>query len=275
MSYKTILVHVDPSPRAPRRIALAASIAREHGAHLVGAAMTGVSRYLFHGSSLDITRTVLDAQLQILIDGANAALARFETIAAGVDSLSFEKRLVDDDEGPGLAMQARYADLVVLSQSDPNVPFTRIAPDLPAYVMLHSPCPVLIAPFSGAPAALGSHPLVAWDESVQASRAVASAVPLLRRAPKVSLVMFNSAAERVLAGADIALYLARHGVNVEVLREETEYEVGFALLELAARVGAELLVMGGYGHARFREVVLGGVTQTMLTNMTIPVVMSH
>jgi nucleotide-binding universal stress UspA family protein len=275
MSYKTILVHVDQSPRAPARIALAASIAREHGAHLVGAAMTGISRYIFHGSNVDITRTVLDAQLQILVDSANAALARFETIAAGLEGVSFEKRLVDDDDGPGLAMQARYADLVVVSQSDPDVPLTRIAPDLPAYLMLHSACPVLITPFSGAPAAVGTHPLLAWDESVQASRAVASAVPLLQRARKASLVVFNAGLEPLLAGADIALYLARHGVNVEVLREETENEVGFALLELAARLGSDLLVMGGYGHARFREVVLGGVTQTMLTNMTIPVMMSH
>lgn len=275
MPYKTILVHVDQSPRAPARIALAAAIAREHGAHLVGAAMTGISRYIFHGSNVDITRTVLDTQLQLLVDGANAALKRFEAIAAGLEGVSFEKRLVDDDDGPGLAVQARYADLVVVSQSDPGIPLTRIAPDLPAYVMLHSACPVLITPFSGAPAAVGTHPLVAWDESVQSSRAVASAVPLLQRARKASLVVFNAGLEPLLAGADIALYLARHGVNVEVLREETDNEIGFALLELAGRLGADLLVMGGYGHARFREVVLGGVTQTMLTNMTIPVLMSH
>ena len=275
MSYKTILVHVDDSPRAPARIALAAHIAGEHGAHLVGAAMTGVSRYIFYGSNVDITRTVLDTQLQMLIDGANEALGQFETIAAGVPGLSFEKRMVDDDDGPGLALQGRYADLVVLTQADPNVPITRIAPDLPAYVMLNSACPVLVAPFAGAPAEAGTHPLVAWDESVQASRAVANAVPMLRRARKVSLVMFNAVAEPRLAGADIALYLARHGVNVEVLRKETEFEVGFALLSLAAELGADLLVMGGYGHARFREVVLGGVTQTILANMTIPVSMSH
>lgn len=275
MSFKTILVHIDNSERAPARIALAARIAGEHGAHLVGAAATGLPRYIFYGSNVDITRTVLDAQLQILIDGANEALDRFEAIAAGVAGLSFERRMVDDDEGPALAGQARYADLVVLSQADPNVPLTRIAPDLPSYVMLHSACPVLVTPFAGAPAAAGDHALVAWDESVQASRAVAGAMPLLRRARKVSLVVYNADAAQRLAGADIALYLARHGVNVEVLHEETEYEIGFALIELAGRLEADLLVMGGYGHVRLREVVLGGVTQTVLSNMTIPVVMSH
>jgi nucleotide-binding universal stress UspA family protein len=275
MSYKTILVHVDKSPRAPSRIALAARIASEQGAHLVGAAMTGIPRYIFYGSNVDITRSVLDAQLQALVDAAKEALDRFDTIAASFAGVSFERRVIDDDEGSGLASQSRYADLVVLSQSDPNVPLTRIGPDLPAFVMLHSGSPVLVVPYAGAPAAAGRHPLVAWDESMQASRTIARAVPLLRRAHKVSLVVFNAGAEQRLAGADIALYLARHGVNVEVLREETEYEIGFALLELAGKLGADMLVMGGYGHARFREVVLGGVTHTMLSNMTIPVVMSH
>lgn len=275
MSYKTILVHVDQSPRARARIELAARLAGEHGAHLVGVATTGVSQFIFHGSNVDITRTVLETQLQLLVANADAALAQFDAIAAGVAGLSFEKRMVDDDEAPGLALQARYADLVVLSQADPNAPTARIAPDLASYVMLHSACPVLVVPFAGPPATLATHPLVAWDESVQASRAVADAVPLLRRARKVSLVLFNPDSEPLLAGADIALYLARHGVNVEVMREETEFEVGFALLELAAQLGSDLVVMGGYGHTRFREVLLGGVTQTMLANMTIPVLMSH
>ena len=275
MSYKTILVHVDQSPGAEARIALAARLAGEHGAHLLGSAMTGISRFIFSGSNVDIARTVLDAQLKIVTDHATAALAQFDAIAAGVSALSFERRLVDDDDAPGLAQQARYADLVVLSQSDPNAPIARIAPDLASYVMLHSACAVLITPFAGAPAALGRHPLIAWDDSVQARRAVTGALPLLQRARKVTLVTFNVEAEPLLAGTDMALYLARHGVNVEVLREETEFDVGFALIELVATLNADLLVMGGYGHARLREVLLGGVTQTMLANMTIPVLMSH
>lgn len=275
MSYKTILVHVDDTPQAKARIELAVRLAREHGGHLVGAAMTGISRYIFYGSTVDVARSVIEPQLRQLADNANAALLQFEAVAAAAPGVSFEKRLIDDDAAPGLASQARYADLVVVSQSDQGSPVVRIAPDLPAYVMLHSACPVLIVPFAGAPLACGAHPLVAWDESLQASRAVANGVPLLQRAPKVSLAVLNAGGEPRPAGADIALFLARHGVNVEVLRRETEYEIGFALLELAADIGADMLVMGGYGHARFREVVLGGVTQTMLSNMTVPVLMSH
>lgn len=275
MAYKTILVHVDQSPRAPARIALAARLAAEHGAHLVGAAMTGMSRYIFHGGTVDIARTMLDAQLQALVDQANEALARFESIAAGAGSLSYELRLVEDDEAPGLALQARYADLVVLSQDNPDKPLARLAPDLPSYVLLNSACPVLVTPFAGAPDSLGQQVLVAWNETLQSSRAVASSLPLLQRARKVTLAIYNARSVQALPATEIARHLTRHGVNVEVMREETDHEVGYALLELAKNLGAGVLVMGGYGHARFREVLLGGVTQTILSSMTLPVLMAH
>jgi nucleotide-binding universal stress UspA family protein len=274
VSYKTILVHVDQSPRADARIALAARLAAQHGAHLVGLAATGIPRHIFYGSNVDIARTVIEPELERLTSEAEAALARFEAIAGGVAGVSFEKRLVDEDEGPALATQALYADLVVLSQSDP-APVVRLAPELPAYVLLHSPCPVLVTPFAGAPPACGAHPMVGWNESVQARRAVANAVPLLQRARTVSLAIFNAAAAPRPVGADIALFLARHGINIEVISRETELEVAYALLELAREIGADVLVIGGYGHARFREVVLGGATQTILTSMTLPVLISH
>jgi len=275
MSYKTILVHVDGSHHAEARIALAVRLAAAHGAHLVGAAMTGLSRFIFHGANVDVARTVLAGQFDVLVGKANTALERFEALAGVVNGLAFEPRLVEDDAAGGLAVQARYADLVVLSQFDPADPVARIDPDLAAYVMLNSAGPVLMVPTIGAPADAGSHVLVAWDESLQASRAVASAVPLLQRAAKVTLAVFNPGAQRHSAGTDIALYLARHGVDVVVRREDSETDVGSALLSLASDVGANLLVMGGFGHTRFREVLLGGVTQTVLKSMTVPALMSH
>jgi nucleotide-binding universal stress UspA family protein len=275
MSYKTVLVHVDQSSHAPARIAVAARIAADNGAHLIGAAMTGISRYIYHGATVDLARTVLAAQVDVLVDKANDALARFDAIAGTFAGLSFERRLVHDDAAGALVQQARYADLVVLSQFDRDDPVARIDADLPAYVMLNSPCPLLVVPYANAATSFGQHALVAWDESLQASRAVANSLPLLRRARKTTLAVFNAADEPRLAGADIALYLARHGVNVEVRASETDIDVGNALLSLAADLGADLMVMGGYGHTRFREVLLGGATQTVLAAMTIPVLMSH
>jgi nucleotide-binding universal stress UspA family protein len=141
--------------------------------------------------------------------------------------------------------------------------------------MLNSAAPVLMVPVIGAPAVVGEEVLVGWDESMPARRAIGNALPLLRCARKVSLAVFNTGELPRLAGADIALFLARHGVNVEVLREETRIGVGNALLSLAADISADLLVMGGYGHTRFREVLVGGATEAILSSMTIPVLMSH
>lgn len=275
MSYKTIVVHVDQSRHAEARIALAAGVAGRQGAHLIGAAMTGISRFIYHGANVDVARTVLGAQLDQLMVRANDALDRFDAIAGAVAGLSFERRLVDDDAAAGLAMQARYADAVVISQFDPDDPAARVDPELPAFVMLNSAAPVLMVPFIGAPAAVGEEVLVGWDESMPARRAIGNALPMLRCARKVSLAVLNSGEQPRLAGADIALFLARHGVNVEVLREETQIGVGNALLSLASDLGADLLVMGGYGHTRFREVLLGGATEAILATMTIPVLMSH
>jgi nucleotide-binding universal stress UspA family protein len=275
MSYKTILVHVDRSQHNDGRIAVAAKLAADHGAHLIGAAMTGMSRFVFHGATVDLARTVIAAQLEILVGEANDALARFDAIAGAAGVQSFERRLVDDDAAGGLALQARYADLVVVSQFDGDDPVARVDPQLPAFVLINSACPLLVVPHAGSPAAPSGHVLVAWDGSVQASRAVASAVPLLRRARKVTLAILNAGDQPGLEGADIALYLARHGVNVEVRSEETGLNVGAALLALAGHLSADLMVMGGYGHTRFREVLLGGVTESVLAAMTIPVLMSH
>ena len=102
-------------------------------------------------------------------------------------------------------------------------------------------------------------------------------VPVQQRAQIVDVAVINprSQAHGAEPGADIALYLARHGIRVQVVQHHTGQEVGAALLALANEVNADLIVMGGYGHTRFREILLGGVTRTVLDAMTVPVLMSH
>lgn len=276
MSYKTILVHVDQSRHAPERIRVAARLALAEDAHLIGAAMSGISRFVYQDSGIDLARTVVAGHVEVLYRHARAALAQFEQIARAIGVLSYETRLVDDEPEGALALQARYADLVVLSQVERDDPVARISADLPEYVMLHSARPLLLVPYAGSFEQLGTHALLAWDAGIEATRAVTAAIALLRRARKVSVVLFNpSAAHGQQPGADIALYLARHGIEVEVLEQHTGIDVGNSLLSTAADLHADLLVAGGYGHARFRELLLGGVTETLLRSMTIPVLMAH
>ena len=276
MSYKTILVHVDHSPHCEARVRAAAAIALEQQAHLVGAAMSGMARVVLEDSGADLGMALIAAQMTALRARAQAALASFEAIAAGMGVMSVERRMVDDEPEGGLAMQARYADLVVVSQPDPEDVCSRLAPGLPAYVMLTGARPVLVVPHSGSFARIGSQVLLAWDASLEAARAVAASLPLLRRAALVSVAVFNPGpAHGARPGADLALYLARHGVQVDVGAHATDIGVGEALLTLAADQQSDLIVMGGYGHTRLRELILGGVTKTVLRSMTIPVLMTH
>jgi nucleotide-binding universal stress UspA family protein len=279
MSYKTILVHVDQSEHAATRIKIAAEIAMAENAHLVGVAMTGISRFLYQESAMDISGTIVAAQLDAMNDNAQQALTTFDTIASAMGVLSYEKRLVNDEPEGGLALQARYCDLVVVGQNDPDESFPSIVSDLPEYVMLNCARPVLIVPYVGEFPHLGQNALVAWDGSMEATRAVTNAIPLLKRAKNVAVVLFNpgkrSEVHGEQPGADIALYLARHDIKIEVLHEHTDIDIGNALLSLAADRQTDLIVMGGYGHTRFREVLLGGVTTTVLKTMTAPVLMSH
>jgi nucleotide-binding universal stress UspA family protein len=276
MSYKTILVHVDHSPHCEARVRAAAAIALEQQAHLTGAAMSGMASVAYQDNNADLGMALIVAQLAALREHADTALARFEQIASSMGVASYERRLVNDEPEGGLALQARYADLVVVSQPDPNDACSRLNPGLPAYVMLTSGRPVLVVPHSGSVARIGSRVLLAWDASREASRAVAAALPLLRAAAEVHVVIFNPGVEHgQQPGADIAQYLARHQVKVQVAVHQSSIEIGEALLSVAADLQSDLIVMGGYGHTRLRELVMGGVTKTMLRSMTAPVLMVH
>lgn len=279
MSYKTILVHVDQSRHAAARIRLAARIAVAENAHLVGAAMTGAARLVYQSSAIAYALAPLAVNTDFLYLRANLALSAFEQLAAELGVASFEKRLIDDEAEDGMVVQARYADLVVLGQHDPQSPDQNAGAGLAEYVLLNCARPLLIVPHAGHFERVGARPLVAWDGGAAATRALHHALPLLRRAELATLALLNPSRLRGVhgqePGADIALHLARHGVALEVLQRDTDIDIGNALLSMAAERDADLLVMGGYGHARFREVLLGGATRTILNTMTVPVLMSH
>ncbi|GAB3549841.1 universal stress protein [Noviherbaspirillum agri] len=279
MTYKTIVVYVDDAANAEARIELAARLAKAEDAHLIGSAMTGVSRFLFETMSADAGTAGIAPFLDTIRQRTERQLTPFETIARRVGVSSFEKRMTDDEAAGGLSLQARYSDLVIVGQYDPdgNAPSTYA--DLPEYVAMNGGSPVLIVPYTGTFASAGERVMIAWDGSMEATKAVHSAIPLLRRAKNVDVVVFNARSEAGAhgeqPGADIALYLARHNIKVNVLEQSTDIDIGNALLSLAANQNADLLVMGCYGHSRFREVLLGGPTRTVLQTMTIPVLTAH
>lgn len=279
MRYKTVLVHVDQGRDARARIAVACQLALENQAHLVGAAMTGMSPYVFAAAGLDPSVPPLLLSFEALRQEGGLALDAFERQVESVGLASFERRQMEEQAGPAMSLQAPYADLLVLSQSDRVAPAPRLRADFPEYVLLNSARPVLIVPAGLPPAPVGKRAAVAWDGSREATRAIASAIGLLRGAGHVSLLVVNPESEGdvhvPLAGADMALFLARHGVPVDVRTLSGVADVGAALLSMAGDAGADVLVMGAYGRSRIGEILLGGATRTVLASARIALWMAR
>jgi nucleotide-binding universal stress UspA family protein len=279
MGFKTVVVHVNSSADTERRVRLASQIVRMSTGRLVGAAMSGISRFLYadHATAMGIS---LAAQcIDEAREAARDSLRRFESQCAMLDLPSFESRLLDDQAADGLVLQSRYGDLVILGQVNPDDPISPMEEETPEYVAMNSARPVLVVPYAGHFEAPFQRVLVAWDGSMEATRAITAAIPLMEQAGKVTLAVFNAGREPEAhgsePGADMALYLARHGIKVEVSSQVTAIDVGSALLSFASDIDADLLVMGCYGHSRMHEIMLGGASRTVLQSMTLPVLMAH
>jgi nucleotide-binding universal stress UspA family protein len=277
--YKTIVVHVDQTEKSAQRIDVAAQLASKYDAHLIGAALTGMSPFVFPIGDVDIAAPSLPLPLEELRAPAGLALDAFETRVRGAGLLSYERRCIDDEPGIGLSMQSRYCDLVVIGQAGQDQILPRLRSDFPEYVLLNGMAPVLVVPAAGVSGELGKKVTVAWNGSPDAARALKSAIPLLQGASLVDLVVYNPDPESGLhgeqPGADMAVYLGRHGVNVQVTVRAAPSNPGDALLAHAADWGSDMIVMGAFGHSRFRELVLGGATRSALSCSTLPLWMAH
>ena len=281
--YKTIVVHIDGSPRQQYRVSAAAMLAKEYGAHVVGTAATGISWLDFALLTGSMTAPMPPTDFDGLRATAQLRLDEFNGQAARLGIESAEARLIEDVPQYGLLLQSRYADLVILSQDEDEDAAepgqaARVR-RLPEHVALHGARPVLVVPagYRGQP--IPGTVVAGWDGSLQAIRALAAALPLLVRAESVKLALINpdelSELHGEQPGADIALYLTRHGVKVDVVLERTASTAGHALVSLARDCGAGLMVCGAYGHSRYREWMLGGVTRELLARAPVPLLIAH
>ena len=290
MSYRTILVNVQPGPHSEQIAACACRLAHANNAHLVGLASTGLNELVYQCNAAAPGVALLPDDLGVFQGSARQALQSFSALAARMGVASPEQRLSDDNLLAALAQQSRYADLVVVGQeTDPCALRAPAGAFAPEHLILHSPRPVVVVPAADSQPRdhtgtqigerVGERIVLAWDGGMAASRAVEAALPLLRQATLVTLAVFNPGAHYnahgALPGADLATYLARHAVSIEIVVRETGDAVSDALLGLCGETDADLLVMGCYGHARLRELLLGGVSRAILHHMTLPVLMAH
>jgi nucleotide-binding universal stress UspA family protein len=285
MAFKDILVHLDGDPRSAARLGIAAGLARRFDAHLTGVYVVDIpSVEFFYGAAMPLggggAEQVIDQIRADAVAAAEPVEASFRELLRR-EGLDGGWRLVEGSLPATVALHARYADLTVLGQADPGQRFGRLDHEAAAVAtVMGSGRPILAVPFAGDFPVVGQRVLVAWNASREAARAVNDALPLLREASAVTVLAVNP--RRGIGGhgdvpaADIALHLARHGVKAEAAHTvATDIPDGEALLSYAADIGADLIVAGAYGHSRARELVFGGVTRTLLAEMTAPVFLSH
>jgi nucleotide-binding universal stress UspA family protein len=286
--YRVVLAHVSDSAGVDKVLACAATVAKAQGAsvHAIHA-----MEPLYMGVHLSPEAAMTAAQLGQEAEHKRVAVARERVLEAARDcGVPLEFHSTGGDPVDAINTHARAADLAVLAQpadNDPLGPSRRFASKL----LVTANCPVLFVPSAGAVNSCGTNVLVAWSATRESARALRDALPILKKAKAVKVLRFGALDTGAQEPLDAVIaYLAAHGVtasgSVQPVRQVSFSErmltptvVDASIAELflsqAADIGADLIVMGGYGHTRVYELALGGVTRTILGSMTVPVLMSH
>jgi len=273
---KDIVVNLSLGDRDPAG-EYAVSVAEAFGAHLLGIAVSYEA--VIPGTLLGgIPPEIIEAQRVESDKKAGTAVSRFEK-AAKLAGISAETRIISASIA-GAADQigriGRRFDLVVVGQAGRQESLPDEVVD--EGVLFGSGRPVIFVPFIQKGGMTLGRIMVCWDGSRAAARAVADAMPFLQKAKQVEIVIISDKEgnKDQIPGADLGQHLARHGLKVDVKRIiSPDVDVPSTILSYAADSSADMIVMGGYGHSRLREFVLGGATRGLLESMTVPVLMSH
>ncbi|MET0867380.1 MAG: universal stress protein [Pseudorhodoplanes sp.] len=274
---RDIIVNLTPGPDPDPAGAYAVSLAEAFNANITGTAFAYDPPWppsVIESAVIDIYRTMKDKYRT----DAQAAVKRFEEAARKsqlqAQGLLLESSLLASIET--FTRMARVFDLSVVRQPQPDR--DDAAQDMLEAALFDSGRPTLIVPYIQKQGFSTKRVLCCWDGSRAAARAMGDALPILQKAGKVEVLTISTGKfdERDVAGADLATHLARHKLQVELVRiPAADIDVASAVLSHAADSGADLIVMGGYGHSRLRELALGGATRGMLESMTVPTLMSH
>ncbi len=273
---KDVLVNL--SVAAPRDVAgeYAISIAQTMDMHLTGVAFA--YEPVIPGSVFDgFAPSVIETYRAETRRAAEAARQQFDEAVQRAGASS-DSRIIATGMAVAADMFGRMArayDLSIVAQPKPDIELAE--GEIIQETLFNSGRPVLVVPYIHHSGFKIDRVMVCWDGSRTAARAIGDAMPLLQKAGKIDVVTVESRERRnELAGASIAQHLARHNLTVElkpIVAPDTD--VTNTLLSYAADSSTDLIVMGGYGHSRLREFVLGGATRSMLGTMTVPTLMAH
>ena len=277
MTIKDIVVNLSVAEGGSFAGDYAVSVAAALDAHLTGIAFA-YDPIVPVASTGYIPPEVIETQQHDSEEAAKAAITRFSGAADRAGVVAEPTMLAASFAGAGdqFGQIARRFDLAIVGQAERDK--GAVEELIGESALFESGRPVILVPYiQKAPLKL-DRVMACWDGSRQAARAIADAMPLLERAALVEVVIVANERGKKdeIPGADMGQHLARHGLKVDVKRiSEGSIDVADALLSHAADVSADLIVMGGYGHSRLREFILGGVTRDVLRTMTVPTFMAH
>ena len=255
----------------------AVSVAAALQAHLTGVAFIYDPVVPISGAGY-IPAEVIETQREDNETAAEAAIKSFTAAAdqAGISAEPLTTSASLAGAGDRFARMARRFDLAIVGQAQPEI--SSMEQIIGETTLFEFGRPMIMVPYIQKAPFKTDNVMICWDGSRTAARAVADAIPVIRNSGRVEIVIVTNerGKEDEIEGADIGQHLARHGLKVDVHRiSGGNIDVADALLSHAADSGADLMVMGGYGHSRLREFVLGGVTRSIFESMTVPVLMSH
>jgi nucleotide-binding universal stress UspA family protein len=280
MAYKTILVHINDQRRMQALLASAVNIARQHNAYLIGLSVVPPIIVTPDGYA-GTPPIMIDAHREAYRAEETRCMSIFQNATSG-QNIQAEWRTLDAGALPVAEIvieQARTADLIVANQADEDWPSSEMLDATPR-IIIESGRPVMVVPNGGHQLTQLGRVVIGWNGQREAARAVFDALPFLKQADEVNVLCVSpqeeGGMEEDLPGAEICSALNRHGVKCEVTEvARPRIGVGETLLSRVKEFDADLLVMGAYGHSRFREFVLGGASRHVLRHMMIPVLMSH
>ncbi len=276
MSIKEIVNLVDlDGHRASTQIAL--DLATITDSHVTGIA-TAVDPILPGYSTLAVPAEYMEISVKQTEDAIKNALNEFSKLAtkANVRFETSSIKMISGGIAEPLLANCRFTDLLVVGQDNPDEP-EPMREFIVESMLFDSGIPVLVVPYIYRSGFSHQHAMIAWDGSNTATRAIHASIPILGFFEKTTIVMVqHSDQSDTQMGADLAKYLARHGANVLIKTiQKPPMNTTTAILNYISDEGVDLLIMGGYGHSRMRELILGGVTKGMLDSMTVPVLMAH
>jgi nucleotide-binding universal stress UspA family protein len=280
MTYRTILVHLNDKRRAEALLEPTIALARRHNAHLIG---------LHVYASMPAPPVAVPYASKALASVGSFDRRESEEIAAIFQRMTSKQPFVSEwrslkvphvDLAAVVLDHGRAVDLIVAGQTDPDWDLSPLL-DFPERLALESGRPVLVVPYAGRYPEIGRNVVIAWKAGRESARAAFDVLPFLLQAKTVQILEVKEGrgrddAEALAPDTSIAAALARHGIKPTVRTSiATDISVGDEMLSRVADAGADLLVMGAYGHSRMRELVFGGATRDIARHMTVPTLFSH